>query len=65
MLKFDRAEAQELALNTQGAFLAMDDAMRMQARMTAICLRLWHRPPLASAISNPVEFEIQAADSKK
>lgn len=34
MLKFDRAEAQELALNTQGAFLAMDDAMRMQARMT-------------------------------
>jgi hypothetical protein len=34
MFRFDCAEAQELAVNTQGAFLAMDDAMRMQARMT-------------------------------
>lgn len=34
MLTFDRKDAQELATNTQAAFSAMDDAMRMQARMT-------------------------------
>lgn len=34
MFKFDRMEAQELASSTQAAFVAMDDAVRMQARMT-------------------------------
>jgi hypothetical protein len=34
MLKFDKGDAQELASITQAAFSAVDDAMRMQARLT-------------------------------
>lgn len=34
MFKFDRHEAHKLASDTQAAFTAVDDAMRMQARIT-------------------------------